>query len=508
MEKLKWYSGKNKEFFINVKSIKSATINDINPLYIKFFDVSDKIQTVIKESLFQFLKVIDRLYLKETIYTLIKESAVNAFKANIKRTMFASKRLDINSHRDYEESIKYFKQDMLDNIDEYIKLSKKDNRYVMLRILYKNKILYIDIKNNCPINKQELDRVNYRIEKSKELESMADLFTIGFDNTEGAGLGIGMTSLLLKNEGFEVDNFTIKSDGKSTVASFKLPIELKQEHTGYKIAKEMISEIDELPTFDDNVNKIQQLIRSEGANINDISEVVQQDISLTSSLLKLANSAAFSVSHKVEDVNKAIQLIGLKELDKILYSVGTKRIMENRYAAFEEVWETSNECAFICNLLAKRKKLNKQQQNNLSVAGLLHDIGRVILLTIDEGTVKSVVKLSGMRDEPADLMLEEAVIGVSHTTIGVMICKKWNFPKSIQDVVEYHHNPYMVNDEENKLIVYTVYLADRIVEFNQGVENFEKIFQPAIAMYGFNKTDFIKFAVDSKKEYIRHSYQK
>ncbi len=505
---LKWYSNKNRDFFINIKNLTISNIDDINPLYIKIFDLSEKNETLIKEALYRFLKLLDRMYLKNTIYTIIKESLVNAVKANIKRHIFFYKGYDINNDDDYSKIISNFKNDMLENIDKYIQRLREENRYVMLKLYYKNNMIYIEIMNNSPITKIEEERINSRIEKSKQIENMADLFTSGYDNTEGAGMGLGMIMLLLKNEGLGTDAFSIKSDKDLTVARYSLPIDVKKEQTSYKIARKMLDEIDSLPTFDTTVVHIQKLIQSPDSNINMISEEVQKDISLTSNILKLANSAAFGLSYKIEDVEQAIQIIGLRELNNMLYSIGTKRIMENRYKAFEEVWETSTESAFLCSKLAKLKGINREKSNRLSIAGLLHDIGRVIFLSIAEDTVRSVIKIAGMRNESPDLVLEEAVIGVSHNTIGGLIAKKWKFPDSIQKSIEYHHNPYLIDNEEYKDMVYGVYLADRMIEFNQGMENTEQIYKPCLAYYNLDRTTFIKFAVDSKREYIKHYYSR
>ncbi len=504
--KLKWYSNKNQDFFINIKNLSSANIESINPLFIKIYDLSDKVESLIKESIFRFLQLLDRMYLKDTVYSVVKETLVNAVKANIKRHIFFYKGLDINNKEDYTKGITDFKEQMLTNMDTYIKRLKEENRYVMLRLFYNNNILFIDIKNNSPLSKEEAFRIRERIEISKKLDNMADLFISGFDNKEGAGMGIGMIMLLLKNEGLGSDAFNVKSDGKSTVAGFKLPIEVKKEQTSYKIAGKMINEIDSLPTFDSTVTRIQQLIQSPDSDINVISLEVQKDISLTSNILKLANSAAFGLANRIENVEQAVQIIGLRELSNMLYSVGTKRIMENRYHAFEEVWEESKECAFICSKLARLKGLNRENANKLFIAGLLHDIGRVIFLSIAEDTVRSVVKIAGMRNESPDLVLEEAMIGVSHTTIGGLISKRWNFPVGIQKSIEFHHSPYLLNNSDFKDMVYGVYLADKIIEFNQGMENFEQIYKPCLIHFGFNRTSFIKFSVDTKREYIKQTY--
>ncbi len=500
---IKWYTNSNKDYFVNVKNIGTSTIEELNPFYLKFFELSDRIESLIKEAVFTLLKRLERFFLKDSVYSIIKEATVNGTKANIKRSFFAHHNLDINSEEDYNKGIKSFKEDMLSHMDFYTKKVKEENKYVLLRMEFDKDTLTISIKNNTPIQKLELERIEERVEIAKDLDSMAELFTSEFDDTEGSGLGISMIILLLKNEGINTDVFSVKSTEEATICQVKIPLEMKKEQLGYKIANKMTEEINHLPTFDRNVKELQELMsKKENVNMEKIAQLVQKDISLTSSILKLVNSSAFSIAQRTDDITKAIKIIGLKELNNILYTLGTKRIMESRYKSFEEIWETSNECAYICTCLGKKLGLSEDLINTISIAGLLHDIGRVILLSLNEETVRSVMKISGIRNEPPDLVLEEAVIGINHTTIGVMIAQKWHFPENIQQAIEHHHTPYLIEDDDYKQIVYTVYMADRIVEQNQGMENFDKIYRPALKYFDFDREKYEKFAEKTKKKYI------
>lgn len=501
---IKWYTNNNKDYFVNVKNIGTSTIEELNPFYLKFYELSDRIESLIKEAVFTILKRLERFFLKDSIYSVIKEATVNGTKANIKRTFFAHHELDINSEEDYEKGIRNFKKDMLSNMDFYTSKVKDENRYVLLRMEFDKDTLTISIKNNTPIQKLELKRIEERVEIAKELNSMAEMFTSEFDDTEGSGLGISMIILLLKNEGIDPDVFSVKATDDATVCQIKIPLEMKEEQLGYKIARKMTEEINHLPTFDRNVKELQELMNKQEENISmeKIAQLVQKDISLTSSILKLVNSSSFAITQRTDDITKAIKIIGLKELNNILYTLGTKRIMESRYKSFEEIWETSNECAYICTCLGKKLGMSEDLINTISIAGLLHDIGRVILLSLNEDTVRSVMKISGIRNEPPDLVLEEAVIGINHTTIGVMIAQKWHFPESIQQAIEHHHTPYLIEDDKYKQIVFTVYMADRIVEQNQGMENFDKIYRPALKYFNFDRERYEKFAEQTKKDYI------
>jgi HD-like signal output (HDOD) protein len=506
--KLKWYANKNQDFFINVKDIQDSDFDQINPFFIKFFYLNDEVLNLIKEALFIFLNHIDRLELKETLYNVIREILSNSIKANLKRSYFFFKGKNINDADDYKMLMKNFDESIKVFNKKFPERMKKEKRYVMLRLFYDGHNINIDVKNNSAIIDEEMKEVEIRVKKAKDFISMSDLFDAHFNDKEGPGLGIGMLIYLLKNEGIDEDSFTIKTDGESTYTQIKIPLIIDREQSGFKIAESMVREVDELPTFDENVRYIQNLILNPNSTIDEIALAVQNDISITSNLLKLVNSAAFALNSRIDNVSRAIQIIGLKELNSMLYSIGTKRIMEGRYEAFEEIWETSKECSFICRLLANKKRFSKEITNNMVIAGLLHDVGRVIILTMEKETLKSVVRFAGLRNESPDITLEEAAIGISHTDIGSMIAQKWNFPENIQKSINYHHNPYLLDDEQYRYIVYAVYLSDKIIEYNQGFNNYENIYKPCLDYFDFNEENYNKFAIIAKKRYIMNTYDR
>lgn len=119
--------------------------------------------------------------------------------------------------------------------------------------------------------------------------------------------------------------------------------------------------MDNLPTFPDNVNQIMSLINKPDSSIHNITELVGRDISLSANILKLANSASFSQRTKVENLEGAIKVIGLSELNSILLSLGTKKILEEKYKEFESIWERSSLSAFICRRLGERMGWKNRQ---------------------------------------------------------------------------------------------------------------------------------------------------
>jgi len=86
------------------------------------------------------------------------------------------------------------------------------------------------------------------------------------------------------------------------------------------------------------------------------------------------------------------------------------------------------------------------------LAGLLHNIGKVVLATIDPDTIKEINGLIVDENRRASSILEEITLGTSHTSIGGQMATKWGFQKEIIESIEYHHCPFCASPENQKLV--------------------------------------------------------
>ena len=71
--KMKWYTNKNKDYYLSVKDINNTSIKELNPFFLRTYELTSKVEDIIKESLFMVLDKINLLHLKDTIYTVVKE---------------------------------------------------------------------------------------------------------------------------------------------------------------------------------------------------------------------------------------------------------------------------------------------------------------------------------------------------------------------------------------------------------------------------------------------------
>jgi len=471
------------------------------PVKLAFKYVTDDLLMFINSILTRQLARHDLQYLIYSVITILRELIVNSLKANAKRIFFQKNNLDINNPIQYREGVERFKEEIIGDFESIREDMLSNENSINLNIIQDSDSLSFTIKNSVPIIQEELDRINSRIAVAVQQSSFNDIYDKIEDETEGAGLGIALIVMFLKNMGIDPATFTIKSDSKITVASFRIPYMLKPVEVLTTVKKQILEEITGIPTFPENIITLLQLCSSPDADIEKIAQTIKKDVSVTSDVIKLANSAGFITGQRVDDINRAVMKIGLKNLNFILLASNARKIMESRYTKFEEIWEHCNRVAFYARQLGLKFKLQGGELINAYVAGLLHDFGKVILLAIDMDSVRKIAEIVQDRNIITTTVMEELSIGISHAEIGHMISEKWNFPQFLAQIIRHHHSPLNIS-EEFRDVGFCVYLANMIVGIEKRKYYYYYIEEMVLERFNIkNQSDLVELNNYLKNEY-------
>lgn len=441
------------------------------PLSITTYTFPHDMEIYMSEVLRSFLKEIDEEYMSEYLIYCMNELVTNAKKANTKRVYFREKCLDINNPENYEQGMKDFKKDTLGNIEYWLTLQKQAGYYIKTILQVKNEKIKIEIRNNAPLTKFEYIRIHDKIARSKKYDSVDDVFAQILDETEGAGLGIIIMVLMLKKIGVSDDNYTILSENGETISRILLPRNQQKQETISHISTEIVELIDQLPHFPDNILRIIELLNDSESKLSDIATYVSRDVALTGELLKLTNSAAFSLANPCTSIYTAVKLVGIRGLENMLLSVGAMKSLGTSTKEQKDLWNHSSQVAFYSYNIARNffPSENKIIEDSY-VCGLLHDIGRVIFESAHPtllNTFKKCCKDKALSTE----LFEKLASGVNHAQIGAEIAKKWNFPQSIIASIRYHHTPKEAPKKYTKLVS-IVYLSNLIWHYQEGLVEF------------------------------------
>ncbi|MDY6933150.1 MAG: HDOD domain-containing protein [Spirochaetota bacterium] len=484
---------------INTKELYSQ-IEKENKLNISFHFHTDTVIKLLNAIYAKLLSSMDNLYLLDAVVTIIKELIANAVKANAKRLYFQKLNLDINDLDSYQKGMDRFKEELTGNIFS-LEQELKESEYRISVIMTKTKDgLKTVITNNAPILPEELNRINTRIEKAKTYNDFSDAYEDIYDDTEGAGLGIVLTTLLLRNSGIGENSYTIDSDGKVTTSQFCIPYKTKPSSLTTDLKQQIVNEVSGLPSFPDHIIELQRLCKEPDVTIDEIVKKIMLDPALTSDILKLSNSAGFIRAKRVENISDAVMVIGFKNLNDILTVNATRMILDKRYKKFQEIWDHCKKVAFYATNIASKYGLKKYIEKAY-LAGLLHDIGKIVLLSADVKLVNRISEIIKNRKMRTSTIMEEISIGISHSSIGELMANKWHFPEYLIDTIKYHHSPLSLNNDSKELC-YITYLANMLCGIENRKYQFYYIEEDVLERFKiFNESQFEQLHNELKEMY-------
>ncbi len=437
------------------------------PISLKTTTLPFSIETLLDDILDKILTKYQKNELKNAISLCLKEVTGNAKKANLKRTFFRKHGLDISNPDDYDSGMEQFKAEVSDNIDLYHKLLEDMKYFIQITYQYSSEGIVVTVSNNSPVSKEELMRIRDRYEKALEYSDSEQAFYDAVDQTEGAGLGIIMTVLMLKKVGINPKNFIINSREGVTVARLAVHFKKVDKAKISELTDAIYNEIEILPLFPESIERLQELVKDEDAEITEIAGAIKQDPSFAADLLKLANSAQFMLPRRVSSIDEAVKIVGFTGLEQMLVTYGTKKIFEDRFGEMEDLWEHLYRSAFYAQELAKNRRFSKEIIENSFLGALLHDIGKFLITALRPDLIKKIFSLSAEKHLGVEL-IEDLAFGITHAKVGAILAEKWNFPETLISAIEFHHDPIFAQDDFIE-IVYTVYLANAFCNIEDGI---------------------------------------
>jgi len=214
--------------------------------------------------------------------------------------------------------------------------------------------------------------------------------------------------------------------------------------------RRVLREIKNLPTLPGIVTKLTKMAEDPDTTTEQMGKVISRDHILSAKLLKLVNSAFYGFPQQVSSISSAIILLGFNVIKGLIISASIFEVMEDQDV---ELWEHSLGCAVACSVLAKRLGVNDPEE--VSTAGLIHDIGKVAI-KMELGEEYDLVKQVSSTRGVSRYGVENELLGLNHAEVGGWLAKRWNLPKKLVEPIACHHDPRLANDEQ---------LASAIVHF-------------------------------------------
>lgn len=211
--------------------------------------------------------------------------------------------------------------------------------------------------------------------------------------------------------------------------------------------------LDSLPTLDEIVantsticspplsySRLNDAINHPKTTINEIVQIISEDAGLTAQILKLVNSPLYGFS-KIDSISRAVTLLGTKEIRDLALTAS----MVKAFTGIPEdllnmrmYWRHSIACGIVSRNIAIY--LREPSIERFFVAGILHDIGQLVLYSVIPKTVKDLTKESIEKCQ-SFCDTEQTYLNFDHSELGGALLKSWGIPQNIYDLVAHHHNP-------------------------------------------------------------------
>lgn len=224
------------------------------------------------------------------------------------------------------------------------------------------------------------------------------------------------------------------------------------------------------------LQEIEAALRSPQCSLSSIGDIIERDVDLTARLLRFSNSAYCGFSTKVSTVTEAISLIGLQQVQDLLNASSViERFagLSSELVSVRSFWQHSLATGIGARMIAMERRLPKPDR--LFVAGLLHDIGRLVLFLQAPRQTQKIFELYNKEK----LLLREAevrVLGYDHQSIAEALLKSWKYPIALVQAVGNHHQPTAADAARDEATV--VHLADHLVNAMQVGSSGERYVPP------------------------------
>lgn len=201
--------------------------------------------------------------------------------------------------------------------------------------------------------------------------------------------------------------------------------------------------VDEMPTFSPILGKVEQLSREMNTSPRDLIKVVMLDPVLTGKVIKLVNSSFYGLGQQVRSLSQAVLLLGINTVKNLAISTAMISTLFTRGKGLplnpEAFWKHCIGTAVCCKFLARALRIPQDDQETFFVAGLIHDIGKILFIKTNPARYKKAFSESH-RLGVALTFAELSHFGCDHTHVGGLLARKWKLDDTIADVIERHHD--------------------------------------------------------------------
>ncbi len=260
---------------------------------------------------------------------------------------------------------------------------------------------------------------------------------------------------------------------------------------------DLIELVEQMPAFPGSVHRVVELASNINTDAKELVKVMEHDPVLTVKILKLVNSPYFGLSREITSIHHALVYVGLNTIKNLALSVAAIGTLPKKNKAglnMNDFLLHSVATATISKLLAKKMGVKATELTDFFIAGLVHDIGKIVFAHFLPETFRDA--MTNARNEVISLHnAEKDLFGVDHTALGSMLGNKWQLPDKLIQCIDSHHTADNI-DETSSLLQDSIFVANQIcksMEIGYGGDNLvENLPEDIINRFGMELPEIIE----------------
>lgn len=225
--------------------------------------------------------------------------------------------------------------------------------------------------------------------------------------------------------------------------------------------EEILSKLSVIPSLPSIVMEIYRQVQNPDVDFNKLSEMIKYEPGLAANVLKLANSAYFGFRKQVDDVRVAVVRLGTRRVAELVMTIALSPMMEKGVKGYDlspgKLWEHSVTTAIGAEKLAEVLEIPRPDYT--FTAGILHDVGKIVLGNFAEVDVEEVVDYAYEKQIPFNIA-ERKLLGIDHAEVGGLLLRTWGIPEHLVEVVMGHHEPEKYDG--GNIVLSLIHIADSI----------------------------------------------
>ncbi len=207
--------------------------------------------------------------------------------------------------------------------------------------------------------------------------------------------------------------------------------------------KKLVSQIKVIPSLPDLYLQVVQELKSANASVQKVGELISKDIGMSAKILQLVNSAFFGLRHRVTNPAQAVSLLGMDVLKALILVVHVFSRLDHsglEDLPLESLWQHSLLVGHCAQAVVKNQNVEKKTADDAFMAGLFHDIGKLVLAVNLPQQYRKVLELARNQYVPC-LEAENQVFEATHADVGAYLLGLWGFGDPVIEACAFHHQP-------------------------------------------------------------------